>query len=197
MNFFRSIFGSKEKECNHLLKYQGTSIDIAGISIPNIFSLGSVSIKPQVLQAAEKAIQYLDMNYFQNCETLKQAPNEESKTKYYEQMTKQQQKLNDIAMAIAAYSTNTNSQRLEETLSKILESDLPLPESDKDKIKDNNLKEDLDNYLKVDISQKGIKAIGSVEGPEAEVNMRNGELDASQSKIETDGSVKGGKFKIG
>ena len=180
---------SKDEECKHLVKYQGTNIDIVGISIPNIFSLGNVSIKAQVLQAAEKAIQYLDMNYFQNCETLKQAPNEESKSKYFEQMTKQQKKLNDIAMAIAAYSTNTNSQRLEETLSKILESDLPLDDSDKVKdVKDN---------LKVDISQKGIKAKGSVEGPEAEVNMKQGELDASQSNIESESNVKGGKFKIG
>src|SRR4051794_11260659 len=96
----------KDKECKHLVKHQGTNIEIAGISIPNIFSLGNVSVKPQVLQATEKAIQYLDMNHFQNCETLKQAPSEESKVNYFEQMAKQQQKLNDIAMAIAAYSTN-------------------------------------------------------------------------------------------
>src|SRR5688572_26795635 len=167
---------SKDEKCKHLVNYQGTSIEIAGVSVPNIFSLGNVNIKPQVLQAAEKALQYLDMNHFQNCETLKQAPNEESRTKYFEQMTKQQQKLNDIAMAIAAYSTNTNSQRLEETLSKILESDLPLPESDK-------------NNLKVDISQHDIEAKEGVEGPEAEVDMKQGELDASQSRLKTDGSV--------
>lgn len=46
----------EEEECKHVLKYQRTNIDIAGISIPNIFSLGSVSIKPQVLQSAEKSI---------------------------------------------------------------------------------------------------------------------------------------------
>jgi len=116
------------------VKYQGTNIDIGGITIPNIFSLGNVSIKPQVLQGAEKVIQYLDMNYFENCKTLKLAPNEESKAKYFEQMTKQQQKLNDIAMAIAAYSTSQNSQVLEESLAKVLESNLILIESQKSDI---------------------------------------------------------------
>jgi len=122
---------NKDDECKHLVKYQGTTIEIAGVSIPNIFSLGNVSIKPQVLEAVEKAIQYMDISHFQNCETLKQAPNEESKVKYFEQMAKQQQKLNDIAMSIAAYSTNTNSQVLEETLSNILKSNLDIPSEKK------------------------------------------------------------------
>ena len=46
---------SKDEECKHLVKYQGTNIDIAGLSIPNIFSLGNVKIKPEVLQAAYDA----------------------------------------------------------------------------------------------------------------------------------------------
>jgi hypothetical protein len=94
----------------------------------------NVLIKPQVLQAAEKAIQYLDMSHFHNCETLKQAPNEESKVKYFDKMAKQQQKLNDIAMAIAAYSTNTNSQVLDDALSKILKADLEIPSGNKEQI---------------------------------------------------------------
>jgi hypothetical protein len=35
---------SKDEECKHLVKYQGTSMDIAGISVSNIFSLGNISI---------------------------------------------------------------------------------------------------------------------------------------------------------
>jgi hypothetical protein len=169
------------KECKHLVKYQGTSIDVAGISVPNIFSLGKTSIKPQVLQAAEKAIQYLDMNHFQNCETLKQAPNEESKTKYFEQMTKQQQKLNDIAMAIAAYSANTNSQNLEETLSNILRSNLELPESNRQEIK---------KIIEIDASMKDIDAEGDVKGPHIG-KIRQGKLNGSMEKIKTKGRVDG------
>jgi len=42
-------FPWRREKCKHLVQYQGTSIDIAGVTVPNIFSLGSVSIKPQVL----------------------------------------------------------------------------------------------------------------------------------------------------
>jgi hypothetical protein len=35
---------SKYEECKHLVKYQGTSMDIAGISVAHIFSLGNISI---------------------------------------------------------------------------------------------------------------------------------------------------------
>ena len=177
-----------DEKCKHLVKYQGTNIDIAGITIPNIFSLGNLSIKPQVLQAAEKAIQYLDMNYFQNCETLKQAPNEESKTKYFEQMTKQQKKLNDIAMAIAAYSTNPNSQNLEDALSKILKSNLELPESNQDDIK---------RIIEVDTSMKDIETEEDIEGASIE-EISQGKLNSSMEKIKTRGNVKGPKIgKIG
>jgi len=171
----------KDEECKHSVKYQATSIDIAGVSVPNIFSLGNVSIKPQILQAAEKAIQYLDMNHFQNCETLKQAPNEESKVKYFEQMAKQQQKLNDIAMAIAAYSTNTNSQVLEETLSNILKSNLGIPSENKDVIK---------KIIEIDTSMKDIETEGDVKGANIG-KIKEGKLNSSMEKIKTKGSVKG------
>jgi hypothetical protein len=172
---------SKDKECKHLVNYQGKSIEIAGVSVPNIFSLGNLSVKPQVLQTAEKAIQYLDMNHFQNCETLKQAPDEESKKKYFEQMAKQQQKLNDIAMAIAAYSTNTSSQKLEESLSMILESNLELPKTNREEIK---------KSVEVDVSLKDIETEGDVEGANIG-KMKEGKLNSSMEKIKTKGIVKG------
>lgn len=60
----------KGEDCKHHVKYRGTNIDIAGVSVPNIFSLGNLSIKPQVLQATEKALQYLDRNHLQNCDFI-------------------------------------------------------------------------------------------------------------------------------
>ena len=121
---------SKVEECEHLVKYQSTNLDIAGISVPNIFSLGNISIKPQVLQAAETAIQYLDMSYYNTCKTYKQAPNKEKKDEAYALMMTQLQKLNDISMAIAAFSSTQNSQKLEESLIKTLEKNLNLSLSD-------------------------------------------------------------------
>ena len=59
-----------------LSEYFELSQNIGGVTIPNIFRLGNVSIKHQVSQAAEMAIQYLDLNYFQNWKTT---PDEESK----------------------------------------------------------------------------------------------------------------------
>jgi hypothetical protein len=172
---------SNEEKCKRLVKYQGTNIEIAGVSVPNIFSLGNVSIKPQVLQAAEKALHYLDMNHFQNCETLKQAPDEESKKKYFEQMAKQQQKLNDIAMAIAVYSTNTNSQTLEITLSDILKSNLEISKSKDDEVK---------KIIEVDASIKDVETEGDVEGATIG-KMKEGKLNSSMTNIKTKGNVKG------
>jgi hypothetical protein len=181
MRGFFSKFGQKGENCKHLVKYQGTIIDIAGVSIPNIFSYGNVSIKPQILQATEKAIQYLDMSHFQNCENLKQVSDKESKAKYLERMTKQYQKLKDIAIAIAAYSTNTNSQVLEETLSNILKSNLGLHSENEDEIK---------KKIEIDISMKDIDTKGDVEGAKIG-KMTEGKLNSSMEKIKTKGGIKG------
>ncbi len=173
-----------DEKCKHLVSYQKTTIEIAGVSVPSIYSLGNLSIKPQVLQAAEKAIQYLDMNHFQNCETLKQAPDEENKKKYFEQMAKQQQKLNDIAMAIAAYSANTNSQTLETTLSNILKSNLEIPKTKEDEVK---------KIIEIDTSMKGIDTEGDVAGAEIG-KMKEGKLNSSMENIKTKGKVTGTKI---
>ncbi len=121
---------SKEEKCKHLVNYQGNNIEIAGVSIPNIFTIGNLSIKPHVLQNVENAIQALDLVYYHNCQTLKQAPDEESKKKYYEIMTIQQQKLNDIAMAITMFRSTQDSEKLGESLVKTVERnlDISMPE---------------------------------------------------------------------
>jgi len=121
------------------------------------------------------------LNHFQNCQTLKQAPNEESKVKYFEQMAKQQQKLNDIAMAIAAYSTNTNSHVLEETLSSILKPNLEIPSENKEEIK---------KTIEIDTSMRDIETEGDVEGANIG-KMKEGKLNSSMEKIKTKGNVKG------
>jgi hypothetical protein len=177
-----------KNECKHLVKYQGTNIEVAGISIPNIFSLGNLSIKSQVLQAAENTIKLLDLRHFQNCENLKQISDEKTKTTFIENMNKQQDKLSNIAMAIDAYKINPNSQKLEESLTRLLESDLPLPDSDKAGVK---------KILKVDVSQKDIKTKGDVEGGEVKTGgVQEGEFNASQQNIETEGAIKGSKVEI-
>ena len=179
---------SKDKECKHLVNYQDKSIDISGVSIPNIFSLGNVSIKPQVLQAAENAIKILDLRHFQNCENLKQISDETTKEKFIENMNKQQDKLSNIAMAIDAYKINQNSQKLEESLTRLLESDLPLPDSDKDDVK---------KTLKLDVSQKDITTKGDVEGGKVKARTTGeGEINASQQNIKTEGGVKGSEVDI-
>ncbi len=119
-----------KRQCEHLVKYQATNIEIAGISIPNIFSLGSLKVKSEVLNAADRGLKYLDLMHFNNCETLKMTPDEESKKRYFEDMTEQQEKMNDFSMAIAAFETNPDSQKLEQALVRILESNLSLSNPD-------------------------------------------------------------------
>lgn len=182
------IFHWSRNKCKHLVNYQGTNIGIAGITIPNIFSVGNVKINPQVLQAADNAIKLLDLRHFQNCENLKQISDETTKTTFIENMKKQQDKLSNIAMAIDAYKINPNSQKLEESLTKLLESDLPLPDSDKDDVK---------KTLKVDVSQKDIKAKDDVEGGKVKARgIKEGEIKGTQEKIESEGGVKGSDVEI-
>jgi len=172
------------------MAYQGTSIDIAGLSIPNIFSLGSVKIKPEVLQAAESAIKLLDIRHFQNCQNLKKISDEATKIKFIENMNKQQDKLSNIAMAIDAYKVNPNSQKLEETLSKLLESDLPLPDQDIKNI--NNIKKG----IKVDISLDTINATNVIGGKAKITGKDDVDLNASQKNIYAKGNVWGSDVEI-
>ena len=96
-------------------------------------------------------------------------------------MAKQQQKLNDIAMAIATYSSNTNSQVLEETLSNILKSNLEISSENKEQIK---------KIIEIDTSMKDIYTEGDVEGANIG-KMKEGKLNSSMEKIKTKGNVKG------
>jgi len=103
-------------------------------------------------------------------------------------MNKQQDLLSNIAMAIDAYKINPNSQKLEESLTKLLESNLPLPDSDKDNVQ---------KILKVDVSQKDIKTKGDVVGGKVKASgVEQGEFNASQQNIDTEGVVKGPEFEI-
>ncbi len=90
-------------------------------------------------------------------------------------------------MAIDANKVNPNSQKLEESLSKLLDSDLPLPDSDKNNVR---------SKLKIDMSQTDIKTRGGVKGGEVE-GIKEGEVDARQTTIDSDKDVEGPKFKIG
>jgi len=170
---------SKEKECEHLVKYQGTNLEIAGVNFPNIFSLGNLKVKSDVLNAADRGLKYLDLMHFNNCKTLKLAPDKESEKKYFGDMAKQQEKINDYSMAIAAYETNPDSQKLEEALINILESKLALSNSNSpgiSKLIDVSMADieaetvrgatiETRGDKSVDASMKNIKASKDVEGP--------------------------------
>lgn len=69
-----------------------------------------------------------------------------------------------------------------------IESNLPLPDSDKDDVK---------KTLKVDVSQKDIKTKGNVEGGKVKARgIKEGEFNATQQNIDTEGGVKGSEVEI-
>jgi len=171
---------SKDKECEHLVKYQGTNLEIAGVTLPNIFSLGNLKVKSEVLNAADRGLKYLDLIHFNNCKTLKMAPDKESEKKYYNDMAEQQEKINEYGMAIAAYETNPDSQKLEEALVKILESRLALSNSNSSGI----------NKL-VDVSMEDIEA-ETVRGATIETSGDKS-FDASMKNIKAK-DVEGPKY---
>jgi hypothetical protein len=172
---------SKDKECERLVKYQGTNLEIAGLTLPNIFSLGSVKVKSEVLNAADRGLKYLDLVHFNNCKTLKMAPDKESEKKYFDDMAEQQEKINEFSMAIAAYETNPDSQKLEEALVRILESKLAMSNSNTSGI----------NKL-IDVSMKDIEA-ESVRGATIETRGDKS-VDGSLKNIKATKDVVGSTY---
>ncbi len=167
------------------MKYQGTDIQIGAFSVPNIFSVGNIGIKPEVLQAAENAIKLLDLRHFQNCENLKEITDQATKTTFIDNMNKQQDKLSNIAMAIDAYKINPNSQKLEETLTNLLQSDLPLSGADK---------EEVTKKIEVNVSQKVKEAENLVGADIEEISEGSVKVDQDVDKANGVTGVKVGRL---
>lgn len=110
----------KEKiECKYLIKHYGRSGEASGISIPQV-QLGRVAIEPKLLQAASQALELIDASQYHFCESLKNAPDDESRRKYYDLMMEDKMRAQDIIFGLAAFTINPQSKDVEKGLMKML-----------------------------------------------------------------------------
>lgn len=112
-----NLFG--REECKHLIKYNGQTVEISGLSFQN-FQLGKLQVKPELLQTVGHVLMLIDASQYHFCEAVKNAPDEESKKRYYEYMMQDKVRVQDIIMGLAAFTLNPQSQQIEGTLVKML-----------------------------------------------------------------------------
>ena len=67
-------------ECSHLIKYNGTNLEISGLSFQGV-QLGKLAIEQKLLQAVSHALMIIDASQYHFCQAVKNAPDEESKKK--------------------------------------------------------------------------------------------------------------------
>ena len=118
-----SIGGRNDLKCEHLVKFDGTKIEITGLSLGN-FKLGSLGIEPTLIQAAGQSLMMLDASQYSLCQKVKGAPDEETKKKYYTMMMDDLLRAQGIYRAIATLSLNPTSQVLQGTVKELLLSSL-------------------------------------------------------------------------
>jgi hypothetical protein len=62
----------------------------------------------------------IDNSQYHFCEAVKNAPDDESRKKYYELMMQDRIRVQDVIMGLAAFTVNPQSKHIEETLMKKL-----------------------------------------------------------------------------
>jgi Effector-associated domain 7 len=106
-------------ECKYLIRHYGRGGEISGVSIPHV-QLGKIAVDPKLLQAASQALELIDASQYYLCQSLNNAPDQETKRKYYDLMMQDRLRAQDIIMGLAAFSINPQSKSVEEGLMKML-----------------------------------------------------------------------------
>jgi hypothetical protein len=119
-----SLGAGPHLDCEHLVKYDGKKIEIAGLSFLGKFQLGSLNIEPTIIQAAGQSLMMLDASQYSLCQKVKGAPDDETRKKYYALMMDDQLRSQGIYRAIASLSLNPSSPALQDALKNLLLSNL-------------------------------------------------------------------------
>jgi len=106
-------------ECKYLIKHYGYGGKVSGIGIPNV-KVGEISIEPKLLQATTQALELIDASQYHLCQLLNNAPNDETKKKYYDLMMQDRLRAQDVIMGLAAFTINPQSKEVEEGIMKML-----------------------------------------------------------------------------
>jgi hypothetical protein len=106
-------------DCKYLIKHYGRSGKVSGIEVPNV-KVGEISIEPKLLQAASQALELIDASQYYLCQSVNNAPDDETKRKYYELMMQDTLRAKDFIMGLAAFSINPQSKNVEDGIMKML-----------------------------------------------------------------------------
>lgn len=72
------------------------------------------------MQAASQALELIDASQYHFCEAVKNAPDDESKKKYYDLMMEDKMRAQDIIFGLAALTINPQSKDVEQGIIKML-----------------------------------------------------------------------------
>jgi hypothetical protein len=116
-NFF---FGtSDDYKCEHLIKYDGRSIAIEGVSYGNI-QVGKVGIERKLVQAASHALMLLDASQYSLCTSIKNINNKEERDSLTRLMIEDKVRSEKIIQTLAALSIDPQSKQLQDTLGTLI-----------------------------------------------------------------------------
>jgi hypothetical protein len=92
-------------ECAHLIKYNGTNLEISGFAFEPL-QLGKLGVEQKLLQTVTHALMLLDSSQYYFYHAVKNAPDGESKKKFYDLMMQDKVRAQDIWMCLAPLTMN-------------------------------------------------------------------------------------------
>jgi hypothetical protein len=121
-NWF-SLFSRKQDKdvikCEHLVRYDGIHVNVAGIKIEN-FSVGQVSVERNILQAAFHALMLLDASQYDLCLAVKGLMDRGLRESYQKKIIDDKIRSQNIIRAIASLSISPESELLQTALKNLL-----------------------------------------------------------------------------
>jgi hypothetical protein len=108
-----------EIRCEHLVRYDGIHVNVAGIKIEN-FSVGQVSVERNILQAAFHALMLLDASQYDLCLAIKGLMDRGLRESYQKKMIDDKIRSQKIIQAIASLSISPESELLQTALKNLL-----------------------------------------------------------------------------
>lgn len=111
--------GKKEPKCEHLVKYNGRTLEVLGINYGD-FQIGRVATESKLVQSAIESLMLLDAAQYHRCITISNISDERIRNQEYLEMSKDGAKFQRIVHAIISLSHNPNSEQLQGALKSLL-----------------------------------------------------------------------------
>jgi hypothetical protein len=110
--------------CKQMVKYDGTSLDLSGLSLPALagsgplsFALGHLQIKHELMQAAAEIAQLLDAAQFANCTKINMVPKDSpDRIRLINQAMESETQLVKFSLVMKLVTANPTSEVIQKAL---------------------------------------------------------------------------------